>query len=522
MTLEDVVDVARRDRRVDVSARAVEAMARSRQAVERALSAGRPVYGINTGFGRLSEVAIPADRLLSLQRNLILSHAAGVGPELEVPEVRAAMVLRANALAAGRSGVRPSLVRLFCALLNRGVTPAVPSQGSLGASGDLAPLAHIALVLLGRGEAWFRGRRLTGADALREAGIEPVSLEAKEGLALINGTQVMTGVGCLALSDALATLDAADVAAAMTLEALGGLIEAFDRRLQEARGHPGQVRTAARMLALLEGSELVGQASGGHVQDAYSLRCVPQVHGAVRDAFAHGRAVLETEMNSATDNPLVFASSPRAPEGEREFVSGGNFHGQPVAQALDYMAIACCTLANISERRVERLVNPDLSGLPAFLTPAGGIQSGFMLGQYTAAALASENKILASPASVDSIPSSANQEDHVSMGTIAARKFARVVSQTRQVVAIELLAAAQALDLRAEQDGLRPPPAGMGTGTTGAYRTIRGAVSRLVDDRELAPDIAAVEELVRSGALAAVPVQPACGAGDQEYTRKGG
>jgi len=505
LTIEDVADVSRGRRRVAVSAAAVEAMACSRRAVEDALAKHRPVYGINTGFGRLSEVAIPPDQLRQLQRNLILSHAAGVGPDLDEDQVRAAMLLRANALALGRSGVRPCLVDALCRLLCQDVVPVVPSQGSLGASGDLAPLAHIALVLLGRGEARFQGERLAGGEALRRAGMEPLSLEAKEGLALINGTQVMTGIGCLALFDGRTVASAGDVAAAMTLEALGGLTAAFDPRLQEARGYPGQIKTAERVLRLLDGSRLVDRFSPGHVQDAYSLRCVPQVHGAVRDALEYGRAVLEREINSATDNPLVFAggeSGERAGE-DYAVVSGGNFHGQPISMALDYLAIAVSALANISERRIERLVNPDLSGLPAFLTPMGGIQSGFMLAQYTAAALASENKVLASPASVDSIPSSANQEDHVSMGAIAARKFAQVVGNTRMVVAIELLAAAQALDLRADQEGLASPLPSMGRGTSRAYELIRDAIPRLKGDRELAPDIVAVSGMVSSGAVCA-------------------
>jgi histidine ammonia-lyase len=505
LRLSDVLGVARKGWQVSVSPEAMEAVGRSRRAVDRALQAGTPIYGINTGFGRLSSVAIPAEDLRQLQRNLILSHSAGVGPELSPDEVRAAILLRANALAVGRSGVRPCVVEALCRLLNSGVVPVVPAQGSLGASGDLAPLAHIALVLIGRGEAVAGGQRLSGLRALQKAGLEPLTLEAKEGLALINGTQVMTGIGCLGLEDASVVASAAALAAAMTIEALGGLLDAFDSRLQEARGYAGQVETARRIRSLLEGSRLVGQTSSSHVQDAYSLRCVPQVHGAAGDALQHVRAVLEREINSATDNPLIFAeeAGPDSGSGERTaFISGGNFHGQPVSMALDYAAIAVCALANISERRIERLVNPDLSGLPAFLTPSGGLQSGFMLAQYTAAALVSENKILASPASVDSIPSSANQEDHVSMGAIAARKLAQVVRQTRQVVGIELLAAAQALDLRAAEQGLDSPLPWMGPGTSLAYRLIRDVVAPLSGDRELAPDMAAADELIRAGRFA--------------------
>jgi len=529
LTLRGVVDVARYQRPVELAEQAVVAINHSRRAVDAALAGGRPVYGITTGFGRLSEVAIPQDQLLKLQLNLILSHAAGVGPELPQDAVRAAILLRANALCRGHSGVRLELVSALLGLLNRQVTPIVPSQGSLGASGDLAPLAHIALVLVGRGQAWYRGQRMSGAQALAMAGLAPQVLEAKEGLALINGTQVMTGVGALALNDACQVLRAAGYAAALAMEALGGLRDAFDPRLHEARGQPGQICVAREVLMLLSGSTLTRGHGEGRVQDAYSLRCVPQVHGAVRDALDYAAAVLSRELNATTDNPLIFpvddqcGSSGSAPGGIS--LSGGNFHGQPVAIALDLAAIALSALANISERRTERLVNPDLSGLPAFLTRHGGLESGFMIAQYTAAALASENKILASPASVDSIPSSANQEDHVSMGTIAARKLARVVEQTRHVVAIELLCGAQAVDLRCEQAGILPAPAGLGAGTGFVYRMLRSTVPGLVCDRELAPDIAAVAELIAGGRLdppldelapCVVPPGPA------EYTSEGG
>lgn len=473
---------------------------KSRRAVESVLETGRPVYGINTGFGRLSEVAIPLSQLRELQLNLILSHAAGVGPELAPDEVRAAMLLRANALARGHSGIRVEVIELILELLNRDIVPVVPSQGSLGASGDLAPLAHMALVLVGRGEAYLGGERLPGSAALARAGLTPVVLEAKEGLALINGTQVMTATGALALADAIETLEAADIAAALAMEGLAGLREALDPRLQEARGHPGQIVTAARVLSLLEGSQLAGRA-GSRVQDAYSLRCIPQVHGAVRDALGFVAETLEREFNATTDNPLVFAGEEAGGLASPSVVSGGNFHGHPVAIALDFAAVALCAVSNISERRIERLVNPDLSGLPAFLTRSGGLESGFMIAHYTAAALASENKLLASPASVDTIPTSANQEDHVSMGATAARKLMRVVRQTRQVVAIELLAAAQAVDLRTEQEGLAPPPAGLGRGTGPAYKALRERVPGLKRDRELAPDIAAADELITEGLL---------------------
>jgi histidine ammonia-lyase len=485
-----------------VTAGALAAIERSRRAVETALAGGRPIYGITTGFGRLSEVAIPKDQLRQLQLNLILSHAAGVGPELPRDAVRAAVLLRANALCRGHSGVRPELVDALVGLLNHDVTPVVPGQGSLGASGDLAPLAHIALVLIGRGEAWHGGRRLAGAEALRAAGLRPLALEAKEGLALINGTQVMTGIAALALADALQLLDAANCAAALTMEALGGLRDALDPRLHAARGQPGQAQAAAAILELLAGSALTFGHGEGRVQDAYSLRCAPQVHGAAHDALSYAAAAVGRELNATTDNPLIFATSePGAGELDAASLSGGNFHGQPVAIAADLAAIALSALANISERRIERMVNPDLSGLPAFLTRHSGLESGYMIAQYTAAALASENKILASPASVDTIPSSANQEDHVSMGTIAARKLARVVEQTRQVVAIELMCAAQALELRLEQCGLPPAPAGLGRGTAAAYAAVRSRVRPLDSDRELAPDMAALADLIAAGGL---------------------
>ncbi len=542
LTPEELVKVARGGATVTLAAAARTAVRQSRQAIERAVASGRPTYGINTGFGRLSEVVIPPDQLQQLQLNLILSHAAGVGPLLDREAVRAAMVLRVNALCRGHSGIREVVLDLLCECVNRGVTPVVPSQGSLGASGDLAPLAHITLVLLGRGQAWTAdGRRLPGDLALAEAGLAPVVLEAKEGLALINGTQVMTAVGTLALVDAWQVLGAANAAAALTMEALGGLTDAMDPRIQAARPHPGQAAVARQVLGLLEGSSLTrwhGEGTG-RVQDAYSLRCVPQVHGAVVDSLAFATDVLACEINSTTDNPLVFTcdgsgdgdgavdgardgaadeAGDGAADGARDVageapaegecglgptvLSGGNFHGQPVSIALDVAAIALATLANIAERRVERLVNPDLSGLPAFLTRSGGIQSGLMLAQYTAAALVSENKILAAPASIHTITSSANQEDHVSMGTVAARKLGQVVRQTRQVVAIELLAGAQALDLRAEQEGIESLPGKLGAATARLFKLIRDNVPVMTKDRELAPDINAVEGLIACGAVA--------------------
>ena len=486
LTLEDVESISRggRARLAPAAARRVAA---SRRAVERATRGGARVYGVNTGFGHLAQVSIPDDRLEELQLNLVRSHAAGVGEPLPVPVVRAVLALRANCLARGHSGIRLSTLERLVAMLDRGVAPVVPERGSVGASGDLAPLAHVALGLVGEGEAFFRGRRVPAATALRRARIVPPKLAAKEGLALINGTQVMTAIGALALlrAERLATI--ADVAGAMTLEALKGSHRAFDRRLHAARPHPGQIRSASNLRHLLADSEIErSHADCGKVQDAYSLRCMPQVHGAVRDALAHVRAVLSVEINASTDNPMVFTE-------QGDLVSGGNFHGQPVALALDHLATAVCSLGTISERRIERLTNPDLSELPAFLTPDPGLHSGFMMAHVTAAALVSENKILAHPASVDTIPTSAAKEDHVSMGVTAAWKASRVVDNVETVLAIELLAAAQGLDFLRP---LRP-----GRGVAAAWRAARRVVARLDADRVLATDIERMRVAIADGRM---------------------
>ncbi|MGE5541657.1 MAG: histidine ammonia-lyase, partial [Bacillota bacterium] len=471
MSVRDVVSVARESKQAGLSPAAAERVRASRDVVERALSSGRTVYGVTTGFGKLSEVTIDTSQVEALQRNLILSHCAGVGDPLDIECVRAVMLLRANALAHGLSGVRLSTLDTLLRMLNAGVHPVIPEKGSLGASGDLAPLAHMCSVMIGEGEAFYRGRRLKGGEAMKEAGIEPVVLKAKEGLALINGTQVMSAIGCLAAHDAAVLATTADVAASLTLEALRGIPDAFGEGVIEARPHAGARESAANVRRLVAGSMLTSRPGEVRVQDAYALRCIPQVHGACRDAIRHAAAALEIEINSATDNPLIFSDS---------IVSGGNFHGEPVALPLDYLGIGLSELANISERRIERLVNPALSGLPAFLAVNGGLNSGFMLMQYTAAALVSENKILASPASVDSIPSSANQEDHVSMGTIAARKAREIAWNTSSVIAMELLTAAQAVDFR--------DPDMLGDGTRAAYDLVRSLVSRIEVDRPLAPD----------------------------------
>ncbi|GAB6877660.1 histidine ammonia-lyase [Thermaerobacter litoralis] len=518
LTLAAIADVARQGRPVALAPEARRRMEASRRRVEVALARGEILYGITTGFGKLADVAIPPAEARRLQENLLRSHAAGVGEPLPTPVVRAMTLLRANALARGYSGVRPAVVEALLDLLNHAVHPVVPSRGSLGASGDLAPLAHLALVLIGRGAAEVDGRVVPGDEALRRRGLQPLILEAKEGLALINGTQAMTALGCLAVEEGLYLAAVADAAGALTLQALRGIPAAFDPRIHALRPHPGQQAAAAHLRRLLAGSRLVTEPGQVRVQDAYSLRCMPQVHGAVRDALAHAARVLTVEANSVTDNPLIFPDEPAGPAGgggitasggpgsgtvgpaeepagpaapgdaAGDVVSGGNFHGEPVALVLDYATMALAELAGIAERRIERLVNPQLSGLPAFLTRQGGLHSGLMLAQYTAAALVGENKTLAMPASVDSIPSSANQEDHVSMGMTAALKLWRVVEHVRWVLAIELLCAAQALDLVG--------PRGLSPATAAVYQAVRALVPPLAGDRELAPDMAALAGLL--------------------------
>jgi histidine ammonia-lyase len=485
LTIADVVAVATRAARVAVAPAARAAVAASRALVDRLVSAGTPVYGITTGVGRFASVSISPADAATLQMNIVRSHAAGVGPSLPPEVVRAMMLLRAHGLALGCSGVRVEVVDLLVECLNRGIHPVVPEQGSVGASGDLAPLAHLALGLIGEGEVDVEGRRQPAAAALSAAGLSALRLEAKEGVALVNGTQLMTGIGALAVHRAARCCRAADVAGAMSLEALRGRSAAFHPRLHRARRHPGQQAAAANVRRATEGSGLLDSAPD-RVQDAYSLRCLPQVHGAVRGVVGSAADVIEVEINAATDNPLVFPDDDLV-------LSGGNFHGQPVALALDCLAVAMAGLGTMIERRIERLLNPALSGLPAFLSRDGGLHTGLMLAQYTAAALASENKVLAHPASVDSIPTSANQEDHVSMGATASRKAARVVQHVEQLVAIEALCAAQALEFHA---GAR-----MGRGTAAAYRAVREVIAPLTDDRALAPDLAAAASLIRDGRL---------------------
>ncbi len=497
LTLENLTSIARDGAGVKLTRKAVQRIRKTRHLVESWVENGKTIYGITTGFGALSDVAISKKDTRRLQQNVLMSHAAGVGDPLDEPTVRAVMALRIKDLARGHSGIRLQTVEQLAALLNAGVCPVIPRQGSVGASGDLAPLAHLALVLIGRGEAFYRGRKMSGSRALKACGLSPIRLESGEGLALVNGTQVMTAIGALAVYDALHLSKITDIAAAMSLEVLMGSRTEFDQKIHQVRPHPGQAACADNMERLTRNSEIItSHRDCSRVQDAYTLRCSPQVHGATKDAVNYCRRVIETEMNSSTNNPLIFADS-------GDFLLGGNFHGQPVALALDFLAMATAELANISERRIERLVNPKLSGLPAFLVGDGGLNSGFMIAQYTAAALVSENKVLCHPASVDSIPTSANKEDHVSMGTIAARQCREIIDNTQNVIAIELLCAAQALDLFTN---LKP-----GEGTLAAYRVIREAIPHLDKDRILSADITAMKALMGSAKITAA-VEKAVGA----------
>jgi histidine ammonia-lyase len=487
MTLEDLVAIARERAKVKVTPESEKKIRQTRKLIEQWVWQGKTIYGITTGFGGLSDVAISKKDTRRLQQNILMSHAAGVGAPLEEETVRAIMALRVKDLARGHSGIRLETIQHLVALLNWGICPVVPEKGSVGASGDLAPLAHLSLVLLGLGEAYFKGQRMAGKQVLSKCGLKPLSLEAGEGLALVNGTQVMTAIGVLALCDAIKLSKMTDLAAAMSLEVLMGSRTEFNAKIHQARPHPGQAVAADNMERMTRNSEIItSHKDCSRIQDAYTLRCSPQVHGATKDAIQYCRNVVETEMNSSTNNPLIFSES-------QDFLLGGNFHGQPVALAMDFLSMAVAELANISERRIERLVNPMLSGLPAFLVSDGGLNSGFMIAQYTAAALVSENKVLCHPASVDSIPTSANKEDHVSMGTISARQCREIISNTEDVIAIELLCAAQALDLFTN---MKP-----GEGTLAAYTEIRKAVCHLDNDRILSVDIAAVKELMRSGKI---------------------
>jgi len=510
LSVADVEAVARRGAAVSLDDGARGRMQEARDVIDALVADGAVVYGVTTGFGDLATTFIEPALAGRLQENLLVSHAAGVGRPFPQEIVRAMLLLRANTLALGHSGCRPLLVDRLLAFLGLGIHPVVPEQGSLGASGDLAPLAHLVLPLIGRGEVEVDGKVVAAGEALREAGLEPLVLEAKEGLALLNGTQMMGAIAALFLADADRLVRTASVAAAQSVEALLGTDVAFAAAYQLARPHPGQVAVAAQLRHLLRESGLQRSHHGSthKVQDPYSLRCVPQVHGAVRDALDHLRRVLDIELNSATDNPLVFPGGGVADEGAvatggGRVISGGNFHGEPIALALDYAKLAVAELGSISERRTALLVDPRLNGgLPAFLATSSGVESGMMIYQYTAAALASEHKVLAHPASVDSIPTSANQEDHVSMGAIAARHARAVLEGVERIVAIELVVGAQALDLRlasmAGGGGGVPAP---GAGVAEAHARIRSRVSHLDRDREPGPDLAAATDLVHGGAL---------------------
>jgi len=481
LTVEDFCAVVFDRCPVTLAASARCVVERSRETIEKLIASDAVIYGVTTGVGELANVRISRDLIRQLQVNLLRSHAAGVGELLTPAETRATMLLRANLLAKGYSGVRPALIELLCELLNRGVQPVIPARGSVGASGDLAPLAHLALVLIGDGEAFYADARLPGRAALARAGLAPLELEAKEGIALINGTQASLAVGLLTLLEAENLAETADVAASLSLDALRGTPVAFDQRIHQLRPFPGQIRTARNLARLNAGSEIrESHRTCPRVQDAYSLRCVPQVHGAVRDALSYAHRVLEIELNSATDNPLVFA------EGD-EVLSGGNFHGQPLAMALDIVGIALAQLGGIAERRIQRLVNPTLSELPAFLTREPGLNSGLMMAQVTAAALASENKGLAHPGSVDSIPTS-GQEDFVSMSMGTALKAKRIADNVKTILAIELLCACQGIDLLA--------PLKTGVLAQQAYAAVRSVAPELMSDRVLTPDIEAIRQLI--------------------------
>jgi len=527
LTIRDVVRIARDPAlRVVVAASARQRMQRSRDAVERFVAEGAVVYGITTGFGKFQDRVIPLEAVEQLQRNIVMSHAVGTGPPLAHDAVRAMLAVRANTLAKGFSGIRPLVVDRLLELLHRNVVPVVPAQGSLGSSGDLAPLAHIALVLIGHGEADVDGKRLAGAEALAAVGLEPLALGAKEGLALTNGTALMAGLGSLITHDAAVLCRSADIAAALTIEALAGVPTALDQRIHAVRPHPRQIDCAAYLRRVLDGSAMLWGSEGGEqravknstvlppalqptgwkVQDAYSIRCTPQVHGAVRDSVAYAHWALEIELNSATDNPLIFLNQ----DGTAEALSGGNFHGEPLALSLDYLSLGLTELGNIAERRLARLLDPARHGgiLPPFLVEGGGLNSGLMLVQYTAAALASENKVLAHPASADTIPTSAGQEDHNSMGATAARQAQAILHNVETIVACEALAACQAIDLRWKLGGRRLR---LGRGTQAAYECVREQVPFLESDTVLYPYIEAVRQLVSGGAV--------CGAVEAHISR---
>ncbi|MFW5946524.1 MAG: histidine ammonia-lyase [Candidatus Natronoplasma sp.] len=485
LSINDVYEVSRFHEKVELAEIYKEKVKRSRKVVEDKLEGDEDVYGINTGFGDLANVKIDKGKTEELQKNLIRSHASGVGEPLDEDVVRAAMLLRANTLVKGYSGIRLKVIENLIEMLNRGVHPVIPCQGSVGASGDLAPLAHMSLVLMGEGEAFYDGERLSGGEALDRAGLDPIELKAKEGLALVNGTQVMTAIGAIALHDGKRLLKAAQIASAMSLEALKGTDAVFDSRIHEIRPHPGQIECAKNLRKITSDSEIIeSHKDCEKVQDPYTLRCMPQVYGATKDALGYVEKILGIEMNSATDNPLVF------PNGD--VISGGNFHGQPVALALDFLASAVAEIGDISERTTDKLMYEEESGLPRFLTREEGLNSGFMIAQYTAASLVSENKVLTHPASVDSIPTSAGQEDHVSMGSISARQAKEVLENVENVVAIELMSAAQGLEYHDEKPG---------KGVRAAYDCVREHIEPLEKDRSLSQDIGKIKGLIKNGEI---------------------
>lgn len=488
LNIDNVWSVSRGDLAVDLSVASRAKVRASRTYIEKRIENGDVMYGVNTGFGAFSSVRISPADIVQLQKNLIRSHSSGVGQPFTIEQTRAIMVLRANALARGHSGVRESVIDKILEFLNANVIPVIPQQGSVGASGDLAPLSHLALALIGEGEVWSDGKPVATAEVLRAKNIQPLELAAKEGLSLINGCQVMTAVGLLTIYEARRLMALMDLSGSMTLEALRGSRSAFDPAIAATRPHPGEAKTARNMLRILGPTSPIAEshANCNKVQDAYSLRCIPAVHGAAKDALRYALNILETEANSSTDNPLVFAEAGKV-------LSCGNFHGEPVAFALDFMAIAMSAAASMAECRIEKLINPAMSELPAFLAPQGGLNSGHMIVQVAAASLVSENKILAHPASVDSIPTSADKEDHVSMGTIAARKFQQITGNAENIVAMELLSACQALDL------LKPlKPSGC---VLKAFESIRQVVPFAVEDRVFAQDIGAIRTLIQSGRL---------------------
>ncbi len=482
LDLHKIYHVSENHAKVTIALEAKERMQSSRNAIKEIILSGQSVYGVNTGFGKLSNIQIPPESLEELQSNLVLSHACGTGLPIPPSVARSAMLLKANALCTGYSGTRPEIAEFLVDMLNRGITPCIPQKGSVGASGDLAPLAHMTLVMLGQGEAWKDDTKLSGSEALQKVGLQPLLLQAKEGLALLNGTQIMTAYAAMTLVRALRLVKLADIAGAISVESLLGTKVAFDERIQQARGFKHQLKVAQNLRVMMAESEIVeSHKDCGKVQDAYSSRCIPQVHGAVRHALDYVNEVVGTEINACTDNPLVFYH-------DKEVLSGGNFHGQPISLACDTMAIAIAQLANISERRLENLMDPVQSGLPPFLSPESGLNSGLMIAQVAAAALVSENKVLCHPASVDSIPTSANQEDFVSMGTHAARKAMEVVDNAETIIGIELLAGCQAMDFR---KNLSP-----GKGTAPAYRKIRQTIPTMHKDRLLQNDIIVIKELI--------------------------